>query len=70
MGETSRCKSLQYAALNPIYFGQAGFNKICYDATISWLPNTRADMKNEALACSTCLNAGKNPKFQLGSTKK
>ena len=63
-------KSLRYAALNALHFGHPGINKMCNDAVIFWWPNMRADIEKKAKTCSACLNAGKNLKTQLPSTKK
>ena len=63
-------RSLRYAALNALHFGHPGINKMCNDAVIFWWPNMRSDIEKKAKTCSACLNAGKNLKTQLSSTKK
>ena len=63
-------KSLRYAALNALHFGNPGMNKICNDAAEFWWPNLREDIKKKSKTCSACLNAGKNLKFQLPTTEK
>ena len=63
-------KSLRYAALNALRFDHPGINKMCNDAVIFWWPNMRADIKKKVKTSSACLNAGKNLKTQLPSTKK
>ena len=63
-------KTLRYAALNALLFGHPGINKMCCNAAIFWWSNMRFDTEKKAKTCSTCLNAGKNLKFQLPSTEK
>ena len=63
-------KSLGFAALNALHFGNPGINKMCNDAVIFWWPNMRSDIEKKAKTCSACPNAGKNLKTQLPSTEK
>ena len=63
-------KSLRYAALSALHFGQPGMNKMCNDATIYWWQNMQADIEKKAKTCSTCLNAGKILKSHIPNTEK
>ena len=63
-------KSLRYAAINALHFGDRGIKKMCADAAIFWWPNMRADIEGKAKACSACLNARKNLKYQIPSAEK
>ena len=63
-------KSLRYAALNVLHFGHPGINKMCNDAAIFLWPNMREDIEKKSKTFSGCLNAGKNLKVQIPTTKK
>ena len=62
-------KSLRYAALNALLFGNQEINKMCSDAAIFWWKNMRADLDKKAKTSSDCLKAGKNSKTQLPITE-
>ena len=63
-------KSLRYAALNALHFGNPGINKMWSDATIFCWPNMREDVEKKSKTCTACLNAGINLKFQIPQTEK
>ena len=63
-------KTLRYAALNALHFGQHGINKMCSDATTFYWPNMREDIKKKSKTCSNCFNACRNSKFQIPQKRK
>ena len=63
-------KSLRYAALNALHFGNPGISKMCNDAAIFWWPNMRQDIEKKSKTCSAYLNAGEKLNFQLPTIKK
>ena len=62
-------KTLSYAGLQAIHFGQHGINELRNDAALFRWPSMRANTEKTSKVCSACLNVGILLQIQITQIK-